>query len=106
MTLGSAVKRMRAAAGFSQKDFAARLDLSQSYLSQIESDRREPTIPLVRRMAGELGVPSVILFAAALSRPSAMPEEQRKKLSAIMDQLIEAAGIDLAQLAFSLRAQS
>ncbi len=106
MTLGSAVKRMRAAAGFSQKDFAARLDVSQSYLSQIESDRREPTIPLVRRMAAELGVHSVILFAAALSRPNEMGIDQYKQLTRIMDELVEAAGMNLAQMVLSLRAAS
>jgi len=105
MTLGTAVKRLRAAAGFNQKEFAARLDVSPSYLSQIESDRREPTIPLVRRMAAELGLPSVILFAAALSRPSELPDAQRSALTAIMDQLVEAAGMNLAQMTFTLRAQ-
>lgn len=100
------MKRLRAAAGFSQKEFAARLDVSQSYLSQIESDRREPTIPLVRRMAAELGVPSVILFAAALSRPNEMGNDQHKQLTKIMDELIEAAGMNLAQISLSFRAAS
>ncbi len=104
MTLGSALRRLRAAAGFSQKEFAARLEVSQSYLSQIESDRREPTIPLVRRMAGELGVPSVILFAAVLSRPASMTGDEHKQLTKIVNELIEAAAMNLGQIALSLRA--
>lgn len=102
MTLGFAVRRLRVAAGFSQKQFAERLDVSQSYLSQIEGDRREPTIQLVRKMAGELGVPAVILFAAALSLPSSLGVDQQRQLESVLKDLVEAAGMNLAQISLSL----
>lgn len=102
MTLGAAIKRLRAAAGWSQKDFAEQLEISPSYLSLIEADRREPTIPLVRRMAEKLGVPAVILFAAALE-PRTPPEgEAAKLLSDVLETLVEAARASVTQMSLSL----
>lgn len=104
MTLGDAIKRLRGAAGISQKDFATRLGISPSYLSQIEGDHREPTIPLIRRMAEELGLPAVILFAAALSAPTSLPQNQRQRLQNLLEQLVDAASMNIVQTSLSLNA--
>jgi transcriptional regulator with XRE-family HTH domain len=81
------------AAGFSQKEFAASLEISPAYLSLVESDKREPTIPLLRRMANVLGSPSAILFAAALA--SKLPSEERKREIEIIKQLIDAVRLNI-----------
>lgn len=102
MTLGVAIKRLRAAAGWSQKEFAGELEISPSYLSLIEADKREPTIPLLRRMAGKLGVPAVILFAAALEPRTAAEGETARLLSEVLEKLVGAASASVSQMSMSL----
>jgi len=94
MTLGTAIRRLRAAGGWSQKDFARRLEISPSYLSLIETDRREPALPLVRKIAEELGLPAAILFAAALAGAAAHGTNSQQ-VDGALDQLIEVAGLNL-----------
>ena len=106
MTLGTAIKRLRAAAGWSQKEFAEQLKISPSYLSLIESDSREPTIPLLRRMAEELGVPAVVIFAAALEPRSADSDAETKALGEVLDKLVEAASLSVVQMSLQLRAKA
>ena len=103
MTLGSTVRSLRTAAGLSQKEFAARLEISSSYLSQVESDKREPTIPLLRRMAEKLGSPATILFAAAIA--SKLPPKNREREVEVIEQLIDAIRINISskQLSFGLQ---
>ena len=67
MTLGQTIKYLRQSKRLSQVDLANRLEISASYLSQLEGGKRQATIPLLRRIAGELGAPSALLFAAALA---------------------------------------
>lgn len=101
MTLGEAIKRLRSAAGWSQKTFAERVGVSASYLSLIEKDRREPTLSLVRDMARELGVPASILFAAALGQ-EAEATEHGEKLSKMLADLVEAASLNIIQTSLNL----
>ncbi len=55
---GERIKLVRQRLGLSQKDFSARLDLSQSTLSQIENDRYFPSYDTLYYMTAELGVDS------------------------------------------------
>ena len=66
MQLGEIIRQLRAAAGLSQSEFAQRLEITASYLSLVERAKREPTIPLLRKMATVLGAPAALLIAAAL----------------------------------------
>lgn len=95
MTLGTAVRTLRQSAGFSQRDFAGRVGVSPSYLSLIEADKREASIPLLRRMAETLGTPATILFAAALA--SGMVSEGRDRELSVIRKLVEAARLNLLQ---------
>ena len=54
-TFGARLRRARTAAGLSQTTLAGD-DLSPSYVSHLESDRREPTPAVVARLAARLGV--------------------------------------------------
>lgn len=106
MKLGEAIKRLRSAAGWSQKDFAGQLDISPSYLSLIEANRREPTIPLLRRMAEEIGVPAVILFATALEPERELTTEQDQLLRGVLDKLVELASASVTQMSFGLNGRA
>lgn len=55
-TLGQRIRTAREARGESQVNLAAAAGISQGYLSQLETDEREPTISIAARLAQALGV--------------------------------------------------
>ena len=87
MTLGTVVRHLRQSAGISQADLAKRLEISPSYLSQLERDHREASISLLRKLAAELGAPAALLFATALAGSNETPphEEIAKALASLVD---------------------
>lgn len=62
MTLGNAIKLIRTARGITQRDLASKLEISANYLSLIESDKREPSLAFLNRLAAEFRVPIAMLF--------------------------------------------
>lgn len=54
--LGMNVVRLRKAAGVTQDEFAHRLGVARSYMSGIETGKRNPSIDLVEAMAAALDV--------------------------------------------------
>lgn len=56
MSIGTKVKRFREAKGLSQGDLALRLDVAQSTISSIESDKNIPNSLLLNKIAQELEV--------------------------------------------------
>lgn len=62
MTLGNAIKLIRTARGLTQREVAHDVEVSANYLSLIESDKREPSLSFLNRLAGKLGVPVAMLF--------------------------------------------
>jgi transcriptional regulator with XRE-family HTH domain len=63
--LGRAVKELRKEKGLTQEELAQRADLHESYISVIESGRRNPTWGAVRRISDGLGVPLIKLVQRA-----------------------------------------
>lgn len=57
MNVGKALRTVRAAKGLSQKDVATLASLDPSYVSLIETGRRNPTLNMVETLARALGVP-------------------------------------------------
>lgn len=62
MSVGKNIKIFRINAGIKQKSLAAALGMEVTYLSAIETDKKEPSLSLLRRIAEELKVPLAILF--------------------------------------------
>jgi len=62
VTLGKGIKTIRTALGVKQGVLAKRVGVSQNYLSLLESDKREPSVSFLRRMAKALDVPVGIFF--------------------------------------------
>jgi transcriptional regulator with XRE-family HTH domain len=81
-------------------ELASRMNISASYLSLVEGDKREPSIPLLRRLAGELGAPAVLLFATALAGSNEIPTNA--EFATVLEKLVGAVGISntQAQLVF------
>ena len=64
-SLGQAMKRLRLAAGLSQRELAGRLAVDHTYLSHLESDRRDPSVRFVKRFAAVVDVPVTSLLVIA-----------------------------------------
>ena len=82
MKLGAAIKDARKRAGLRQGDLAARTDLTQSYLSQIESGKKEPHLSKLRRIADVLEIPVQVLLFFSME-PGDIKPEQREAYSRI-----------------------
>ncbi|MBN1317377.1 MAG: helix-turn-helix transcriptional regulator [Anaerolineales bacterium] len=62
MTVGQTIRTIREKKGLTLSDVAERADLTVGGLSQIERDLVNPTIPTLRRISIELGVPVFTLL--------------------------------------------
>lgn len=84
MNIGHALKVCRSAKKLSLGELAGRTDLSTSYLSMIESGKREPTLSSIEKIAGAMGVPTPILLflAADSSELEGIDAETARRLSA------------------------
>jgi transcriptional regulator with XRE-family HTH domain len=66
MRLGKTIRTCREARGLKQYELAENAGLSESYLSLVEKDKREPSLSSLDGIASALGVPlSVLIFLAA-----------------------------------------
>lgn len=97
-TLGDAIRRLRSAAGLTQKELAARIDVDASYLCHLEAGRREPSLTLLRKITSELSIPLGLLLGIVLAVE--VPEEHRDLYDAVISQLLDAASA--AQLSLPL----
>ena len=68
MDIGKTIKSLRLRKGFNQGDFAIKCGLSQSYLSLIETGRKEPTLSLLKQIASCLAIPTPVLVFLALDQ--------------------------------------
>ena len=76
MKLGVAIKDARRRAGLKQSELAARTGLTQSYLSQIESDSKEPHLSKLRRIANELELPMPVLLLFSMEPEDVSPGQR------------------------------
>lgn len=56
--VGLNLKKYRSAAGLSQEGLALECGLHRTYVSGVERGIRNPTVTVLERLAGPLGVPS------------------------------------------------
>lgn len=62
VNIGRGIKFVRVAAGIKQGAMAARLGISQNYLSLLENNKAEPSLALLRRISEEFNVPVSFLL--------------------------------------------
>jgi transcriptional regulator with XRE-family HTH domain len=67
MNLGVTIKNIRKQKGQTQSEFASACGISQTYLSQIENNQREPNLSTLKIISNELNVPLPILFFLSLN---------------------------------------
>lgn len=92
MTVGEAIRSLRAAAGLMQRELAERVGISASMLSLVEAGKREPTIALLRSVGRALDIPTNVLFAVALADEDAgRDSEAARRAQRLTRHLFEAA---------------
>jgi len=63
MRIGEAIRKIRKIKGIKQRDLAMMCEISQTYLSQIENNKKTPSIDILDKIGLKLGIPiPVILF--------------------------------------------
>lgn len=92
LTLGSALKRLRQAAGMTQRELSQRLDVDSTYLSHLEADRKEPSVSLLKNVAAVLEVPVGLLLATAMWVD--LPEDARVQFEPIIRKLLDVTAND------------
>jgi transcriptional regulator with XRE-family HTH domain len=60
--LGKALRLIRVFHDLSQKDLAEKLEISKSYISEIESGKKTPTIDLLNKYSNFFDIPTKRLF--------------------------------------------
>lgn len=63
MSLGSELKAARVKAGLTQEKTAFAAGIDRAYLSLLENDRKSPTVDVLMRVCGALGVPASKVLA-------------------------------------------
>ena len=68
--LGAALRSLRVFHDLSQTEAAEKLEVSKSYLSEVESGKKEPTLALLSRYSEVFSVPlsSVLFFAEQMGK--------------------------------------
>lgn len=70
MSLGAELRKARRKAGLSQEQTAFAAGIDRSYLSQLENDRKSPTVDTLFRLCDALGQKlSVLIARVERSRP-------------------------------------
>ncbi len=70
MNIGPIIKKLRKKLKLSQLEFAELIEISQTYLSQLENGKAVPAIKVLDRISYELKIPVAVIMFQALDRES------------------------------------
>jgi transcriptional regulator with XRE-family HTH domain len=92
LKLGAAIKLCRVQKSLTQAELAQRARLSESYVSLLEKNRRDPTFSALEAIAGALEIPAslLIFLAADSSEFDVLGQDVKDKLSAAVINLLKA----------------
>ncbi len=76
MDLGNTIKDIRKSRSLSQGAFAIECGITQTYLSQIESNQKEPTLSVLKKIAERLGIPLPLLFFQSMTEEDIQPSKR------------------------------
>ncbi|MCB0556900.1 MAG: helix-turn-helix transcriptional regulator [Phaeodactylibacter sp.] len=88
MNLGNTLKSLRKEKGFKQAELAKLSGISQSYLSEIENNKKLPDIEMLETIGNTLGLPVVAIFLRAFNKED-MPSEGKEHIINNIKQSIE-----------------
>jgi len=73
MKLGTAIKSIRTKNGLTQAQLAERCNITQTYLSQIENNLKDPNISTLKEISTHLNIPLPILFFLSIEESDVNP---------------------------------
>lgn len=76
MDLGSQIKNIRKQKGLTQAEFALSIGITQTYLSQIEGNLKEPNLSTLKAISEGLGIPLPILFFLSMTEEDVKPAKR------------------------------
>ncbi|WP_157607969.1 helix-turn-helix domain-containing protein [Seonamhaeicola sp. S2-3] len=76
MDLGSIIKNIRKQKGQTQNEFASLCGITQTYLSQIESNSKEPNLSTLKTISNNLNIPLPILFFLSMTEEDVQPNKR------------------------------
>ncbi|HEY4324357.1 MAG TPA: helix-turn-helix transcriptional regulator [Mucilaginibacter sp.] len=77
MDLGNIIKNMRKQKGLTQIEFASLCGITQTYLSQIEGNLKEPNLSTLKTISEKLSIPLPILFFLSLTEDDIQPDKRK-----------------------------
>ena len=92
MKPGSIIKEVRKKKNISQGELANKLNISQTYLSQIESDKKIPSMDLLQNLSIKLDIPVFYFLFKGLEVDKDISPDKReayRKLSPAISSMIE-----------------
>lgn len=91
MKIGVTIKKLRKEKKITQIDFAKQCGISQTYLSQLENDERNPTVDVLERISSVLEIPYPVLSFLSITIDN-VPEGKKevyKRMEKVMFGLVE-----------------
>jgi len=90
MNIGTAIKKLRVRKTLNQQDFANRIGITQTYLSQIENGHKRPSLEVLEFIAKDSKIPLPIMFwcGVELEDITETKREAYKMLKPSIDALI------------------
>lgn len=77
MNLGNIIKNIRKQKGQTQGTFALSCGITQTYLSQIESNLKEPNLSTLKVISENLNMPLPILFFLSMTEEDIQPSKRK-----------------------------
>lgn len=96
MNLGQTIKSIRKQRNYTQEQFASACLITQTYLSQIENNLKDPNLSVLKTIAEKLSVPLPILFFLSLNEADVQPE--KRELFKDIDPLVKRVIDELFQI--------
>lgn len=76
MNIGEVIKNTRKQRKQTQTEFASSCEITQTYLSQIENNSKEPNLATLKKISANLDIPLPILFYMSLNEDDISPEKR------------------------------
>lgn len=82
MEIGTTIKDFRKLNGIKQKDLASKAKISSTYLSQIESNTKDPTLSTLKAISKSLDMPLPLLLFISINNND-IPKSKRQAFNTI-----------------------
>ena len=77
MDLGATIKNLRKQRRQTQREFASQCGITQTYLSQIESNQKEPNLSTLKSISEQMNVPLPIMFFLSMTEDDIHPSKRK-----------------------------